>query len=171
MRRKAFFSFHFNGDHWRASQIRNIGVVSGNEPVSDNAWERIRRRGDAAIRAWIEKQLKGRSCTVVLIGRETASRKWVDYEIKRSWNLGKGVLGIYIHKLKNQQGKSDRKGANPFRGIRVGKQSLTNLISVYDPHQRISRGVYSYIANNLPNWIEKAIENRTRAGSTKIRMR
>lgn len=38
---------------------------------------------------------------VVLIGEDTAKRKWVKYEIKKAWNEGKGVLGIYIHNLKD----------------------------------------------------------------------
>lgn len=37
---------------------------------------------------WIDNQLKGKSCTIVLIGAETANRKWIKYEIKKSWELG-----------------------------------------------------------------------------------
>lgn len=45
MSRKAFYSFHFKPDSWRASQVRNIGVVDGNQPVSDNDWEDVKKRG------------------------------------------------------------------------------------------------------------------------------
>ena len=38
-----------------------------------------------------------RSCVIVLIGTETASRKWVQYEIKEAWKRGKGIVGIYIN--------------------------------------------------------------------------
>jgi hypothetical protein len=41
MGRKAFFSFHFKNDVIRASQVRNMGVLEGNEPVSDNSWETV----------------------------------------------------------------------------------------------------------------------------------
>lgn len=30
MPRKIFYSFHYQRDSWRASKIRNIGVVEGN---------------------------------------------------------------------------------------------------------------------------------------------
>jgi hypothetical protein len=36
-----FFSFHYQPDNWRAPQVRNIGVVEGNQPVRDNDWETI----------------------------------------------------------------------------------------------------------------------------------
>ena len=51
-----------------------------------------------------------RSCVVVLIGSETASRKWVQYEIEQGWKRGKGVVGIYIHNLKDRFGCQDDKG-------------------------------------------------------------
>lgn len=42
-----------------------------------------------------------RSCVIVLIGTETASRKWVQYEIKEAWKRGKGIVGIYINFISN----------------------------------------------------------------------
>src|SRR2546427_6326187 len=97
MARKVLFSFHFKADAWRASQVRNMGVVEGNSPVSDNDWESIKRGGSQRIEKWIDSQLKGRSCTVVLVGANTAGRRWINYEIGESWDTGKGVLGICIH--------------------------------------------------------------------------
>ena len=38
-KRQVFFSFHFNNDVMRVQQIRNIGVIEGNTPVSVNDWE------------------------------------------------------------------------------------------------------------------------------------
>ena len=38
MARKAFYSFHYKNDNWRASTVRNIGSVEGNKPASDNDW-------------------------------------------------------------------------------------------------------------------------------------
>ena len=39
MARKCFYSFHYQPDNVRASQVRNIGAIEGNQPVSDNDWE------------------------------------------------------------------------------------------------------------------------------------
>lgn len=40
MARKVFYSFLHQRDNWRASKIRSIGVVEGNQPTSYNKWKR-----------------------------------------------------------------------------------------------------------------------------------
>ena len=50
MKRKVFYSFHYEPDSWRASQVRNMGEVEGNEPVSPNDWEEIKKGKDDAIK-------------------------------------------------------------------------------------------------------------------------
>mgnify|MGYP000958411919 FL=1 len=117
MARRVFFSFHYDRDSWRVSQVRNSNVVSGYDksPFYDKAgWESIKRQGDQAIKNWIDNQLKGTSVTVVLIGKETASRTWVKYEIQKSIELGKGLIGIDISKISNQRGETDETGSNPL---------------------------------------------------------
>ena len=116
-KRQVFYSFHYKRDNWRAAKIRNIGVIEGNKLASDNDWEAVKRGGDSQIEKWIDEQLKSRSCTIVLIGEETDKRKWVQYEIKKSWNDGKGILGIHIHNLKDQYQRQSIKGINPFRVV------------------------------------------------------
>src|SRR6266571_1764697 len=104
MARRAFYSFHYKPDNWRASQVRNMGVIEGNSPASDNDWESIAAGGDEKIAKWIDDQLYGKSVAIVLIGASTAGRKWINYEITKAWNDTKGVLGVYIHNLKNREG-------------------------------------------------------------------
>lgn len=164
MARKAFYSFHFVPDCWRASQVRNIGVVEGNSPVSDNDWEEVKKKGDKAIQDWIDGQLKGRSVTVVLIGENTAGRKWIEYEIKKSWNDGKGVVGIYIHNLKDSNSTQSKKGSNPFAAFTVGndKKKLSDIVKAYDPPYSSSTNVYDHIKDNLEKWVEEAIEIRNK---------
>jgi hypothetical protein len=162
MARRVFFSFHYKPDNWRASQVRNIGAIEGNSPVSDNDWEEVKKGGDKAIQNWIDGQLKGRSCTIVLIGEKTAGRKWIKYEIETSWNSGKGVLGIYIHNLKDSDENQSNKGRNPFDDFtmkRDGKK-LSSIVKAYDPPYSISTNVYDYISENLENWVEEAITIR-----------
>ena len=67
-KRQVFFSFHYNRDSWRASQVRNMGKVDGNSTFSDNDWEEVRYKSDTKIKEWIDKQLAMRSCLVVLVG-------------------------------------------------------------------------------------------------------
>lgn len=162
MARRVFYSFHFDPDNWRASQVRNIGAIEGNAPASDNEWETVKRGGDQAIQRWIDNQLSGRGCTIVLIGSATANRKWINYEIMKSWNDGKGVLGIYIHRLKDQRGQQTSKGQNPFDfiSLKQGTVRLSTVVPSYDPPQFDSTAVYDHIKNNLATWIENAIRIR-----------
>jgi len=162
MARKAFFSFHYKPDNWRASQVRNAGMVEGNQPVSDNDWERIVSRGDGAIQAWIDGQMSGRQCVVVLIGRATAGRKWINYEIKKGWDDKRGVVGIYIHGLKDRNGDQSSKGRNPFDGFTVGskRKELSSVVKAYDPPYTSSTNVYEYIKDNMADWVEEAVSIR-----------
>lgn len=162
MKRKVFFSFHYKPDCSRASQIRNMGVLEGNKPASDNDWESVKKGGSAAIRSWIDRQLKGRSCTVVLVGEKTAGRKWIKYEISKSWHYGKGIMGIYIHNLKDLNQKKTRKGRDPFEYIplKVKGKKLSRIVRSYNPPFRDSKKVYAYIKKNLGKWIEEAIKVR-----------
>jgi hypothetical protein len=164
--RKVFYSFHFIPDNWRAAQVRNIGVIEGNTPVSDNDWEEVKKKGEKAIQEWIDGQLKGRSCTVVLIGENTAGRKWIEYEIKKSWDNGKGLVGIYIHNLKNSEGQQSEKGKNPFENFTLTvdgkKKKLSEIVRAYDPPYTRSTNVYNNIEENLENLVEEAITIRNK---------
>ncbi len=163
MARRVFYSFHYDPDSSRASQVRNIGVVEGNKPAADNDWETIKKGGDAKIKAWIDAQLDGRSCTVVLIGADTAGRKWIDYEILTSWNSEKGLVGIYIHNLKDFSGQQTSKGSNPFTTFTMNRDQskMSSIVKAYDPPSSDSKAVYKYISDNLSAWIEEAVKIRT----------
>ena len=93
--------------------MRGIDVIEGSKPASDYDWETVKKGGDTAIEKWIADQIKGWSCTVVLVGTKTARRKWITYEIIQSWNKKMGVVGIYIHGLTNSDGKVSNKGRKP----------------------------------------------------------
>lgn len=162
MAKHVFYSFHYIPDCSRVSQVRNIGMIDANCPAHDNDWERIKQGGDAAIQRWIDDQLKGRSCTVVMIGTLTCGRKWIDYEIRKSWTEGKGVVGVHIHNLKNFQGLQSSRGLNPFVTTTVngGRTSLADIVKAYEPPSSDSKQVYAHIAANLPGWIDEAIQIR-----------
>lgn len=160
MARQVFFSFHYKPDNWRVSTVRNIGAIEGNKPASDNDWETVTEAGEAAIEKWISNQMSGRSCTVVLVGSGTANRKWINYEIKKSWNDGKGIVGVRIHNLKNSMGKQSTKGANPFSNFTVDGENMADIVKLYDPPYTTSTSTYDYISKNIGSWIEEAIKIR-----------
>ena len=73
---------------------------------------------------------------------------------------GKGLLGIYVHNLKNKDGVQSSKGSNPFSTYNVGNNNLSNIVKAYDPPYSTSTYVYNNIKENLSDWIETAIEIR-----------
>ncbi len=160
MARRVFYSFHYKEDSWRVSQVRNIGALEGNMPASDNDWEQVKKGGDAAIEKWIENQMKNRTCTLVLIGANTAKRKWINYEIIKSWNDEMGVAGIYIHGLKNEKGEKSKKGDNPFDFLTFKNNKLSTKVKCYDPPGTKSEEIYDWIANNIAQIVEEAIKVR-----------
>ncbi|MBX3047663.1 MAG: TIR domain-containing protein [Anaerolineales bacterium] len=108
MTRKVFFSFEYS-DVWRANVVRKSWVAIGREAagfIDAAEIETIRRRGDDAIRRWIDTQMAGTSVTVVLVGAETCKSKWVKYEVERTISLGKGLLQVNISMIKDQYGKT-----------------------------------------------------------------
>ena len=161
MKRRVFYSFHYEPDIWRANMVRNIGVVEGNEPATGNDWEAVKKGGNKAIKNWIGHQMVNRSCTVVLVGKNTAGREWINYEIIKSWNDRMGVVGIRIHGLKNQDGHVSSPGKNPFSYISMKSgTSLSSVVKCYDPSGRDSKERYDWIEEHLSDAIEEAISIR-----------
>ena len=157
MARKVFTSFHYIPDNWRASTVRSIGKIEGNSIVSANRWEEVTNGGDSAIKKWINDNMTGKSCVIVLVGQNTAGRKWIKYEIERAWNENKGILGIYIHNLKDSKGNQSNKGRNPFEDFTVGNKKLSSIVKCYNPNYSTSTNVYNYIKENIVDWVEEAI--------------
>jgi hypothetical protein len=160
MARRVFFSFHHQGDIKRVGQIRNSWVTKVNQEdagfVDAAEWESIKRQGDDAVKRWIARQLDGTSVTVVLIGNETANRRWVLHEIVESHNKGNGLLGIYIHNCKDLDGRTCMKGTNPFDKVSIdGTGQL--LSSIYPFYDWVNDNGYA----NLGRWVDAAA---TKAG-------
>jgi len=111
MARKVFFSFKYE-DVSRAMIVRNSWVVQGKTSAGfiDKAdFEEIKKKGDKAIKTWIDDQLKGTSVTVVLIGEKTCKSKWVQYEIDASIERGNRILAIDVSKINDLQGKQSKR--------------------------------------------------------------
>ncbi len=158
-KKQIFYSFHFDNDVMRVQQIRNIGVIEGNEPVSKNDWEEIRKNDDA-VKKWIDDNMKYKSCVVVLVGEETAKRPWVKYEIKKAWKDGKGLLGIHIHNIKCPRTGTCNKGSNPFDQFTFDDRSkLSSIVKCYNPN---SYDAYNNISDNIADWIDEAISARSK---------
>lgn len=160
-KRQVFFSFEYRKDVWRAAQVRNMGKVSDDSTFSDNDWEEVKYKSDSAIEKWIDEQMKERSCLVVLIGKSTSTRKWVKYEIEKAYELNKGIVGIYIHKLKDKDGNQTDQGSNPFYSVFTNSgERLSNYVTCFNSSYQSSQYVYEDIENHIESLIENAIINK-----------
>lgn len=157
MARRVFFSFHFDRDIWRANVVRNSWVTHDDREEAGywdaSLWEEAKKSGDTAIRRMIDNGLEGTSVTAVLIGFETSGREWVQYEIKKSYERGNGLIGVYIHNVKDRFGRSDRVGQNPFGRIYTEQSNRKRYFSdLYSTYDWINDNGYS----NIAKWIEDA---------------
>lgn len=163
--RRVFFSFHYERDHWRAAQIRQlcVGSLCANDRETENPGS------ESNVVEWIDAQLKNADCTVVLIGSETADRRWINYEIVKSWSDGKGVLGIDIHSLSDERGQHCLVGQNPFDKIVINGRSLSNIVPVYKPWHANDADARDYINRHIADWVENAILIRDQYTQSHVR--
>lgn len=98
MARKVFFSFHYQ-DIMNANIVRNNGQFKPSSETGfydSSLWEDAKTKGDAAIQKLIDTGLHNTSVTVFLVGEQTYDRKWCKYELEKSINDRKGLLGIQL---------------------------------------------------------------------------
>lgn len=157
MARRAFFSFHYTRDIWRANVVRNSWMTHADRTAAGfwdaSLWEEAKRKGRAAIERMIDVGLQNTSVTVVLIGAQTAYRDYVRYEIAESHGRGKGLLGIYIHNISDQRGNEDVIGDNPFAQLYFDNNGRrTYLSEIYPTYYWFGDDGYL----NIGSWIEAA---------------
>jgi len=149
MAHRVFFSFYYERDIWRASQVRNSWVTKPDREAAGfwdaASWEEVKNKGDEATKRWIRDQLGGTTVTVVLIGTVTSERKYIQYEIDQSWERGNGLIGIYIHKIKDKDGNTELKGADPF--VKMGYKNIKTYDWIDDDGYE-----------NIGNWVELAYQ-------------
>ena len=161
MARRVFFSFHYEEDINRSMVVRNSWVTQGKEVAGfiDKAeFEKVKKEGKEAVCRWIDKQLVGTSVTVVLIGKETLNRPFVQYEIRKSIERGNAIIGVYIHNIKDMITQKTSIKGNPHTiiGYYEGK-----IPAYFD---NVCDGIYDYSQNNgysnLGIWIEEAAQKK-----------
>lgn len=145
MAHRTFFSFHYERDVQRSSVVRKSSQFKDQidaEWIDASLWEES-KKNDSAIRRLIANALDRTTVTAVLIGSQTANRRWVNYEIKESVARGNGLLGIYIHNIVGFDGRTAAKGINP----------LPSWVKTYD-------WVRDDGYQNLGQWVDHAYEMR-----------
>lgn len=158
MARSVFYSFHYQNDISRVMIVRNRWVTYGGQIISgviDHAeFEKIKRSGEEPIKRWINEQLKGTSATIVLIGKETLNRPYVQYEICQSINKGNAIIGVYINNLKDLLGNTSV-ACDCHTCIGTQKNDpiyFDEIATIYDYY-------YDDGYNNLNLWVESELHN------------
>jgi len=155
--KSVFYSFHYDRDAWRVQQVINMGALEGQPILSAQDWEAVTRQGDPAIKNWIADQMKYKSAVVVLVGAQTASRPWVRYEIGYAWDNYKPLVGVRIHGLADETGRTDTAGANPFNHVTLKNgNKVGDYVPLYSPSGSNSQAVYASIKENLTTWVDSA---------------
>lgn len=158
MARRVYFAFHYQNDISRVNVVRNSWLThEGREDAGffdASLWEKAKKTGDDTIKRMINNGLDGTTVTVFLLGSQTAERKWVRYELEKSYERGNGMLAIRIHKIKNFQGQTALNGANIFDQFHItdSNGTLTYLSSLYPIYDWVDNDGYA----NLGDWVEKA---------------
>ena len=146
-----------------------IGQKGSTNTFMDKAeWETVERKGEVAVKSWIDRQMVGTGVTVVLIGQQTATRPYVKYEIQQSIRHRKGILGIHIHGIKDPKRRTTRMGLNPLHDFTVmrdhpwfglfgvkSEQRLSDIFQTFDWEEDNGR-------KNMPDWIEEAAQRANR---------
>jgi hypothetical protein len=79
MARRVFFSFHYQRDIWRVNQIRSIPNVTGCASAGfqdASIWEDAKKKGDAAIKALINKGLENTSVCMMFWPEIQRGQRW-----------------------------------------------------------------------------------------------
>src|SRR5260221_8816151 len=102
-RRHVFISHHHKDDtsvDAMTSLLKGAGCDIRNSSIRalrPENQERMRNGmvKDETIRRWLRTKISWAGAVVVLIGRDTHSRPWVDWEIKEAVRQGKRVVGVW----------------------------------------------------------------------------
>ena len=118
MARRVFFSFHYQDViDFRANVVRNNWVTKDREAAGffdASIWEDAKKTSDIALKRLINKEVQNTTVTVVLIGSDTYSRRWVRYEIIKSMAKGNKILGVHINGIADKYQRAKSLGPNPF---------------------------------------------------------
>jgi len=101
-RRHVFISHHHADDSLVDSltkllsscgyEIRNSSIRA--KPANQQRLERGEVK-DATIKRLLRMKMSWASTVVVIIGKDTHSREWVNWEIEKANSLGKKIVGVY----------------------------------------------------------------------------
>ncbi|GAA4754127.1 TIR domain-containing protein [Nocardioides endophyticus] len=156
MAKTVFYSFHYTHDVHRVQLVKNINALEGQPILNSQDWEKVSRGGTAAIQKWIDEQMAYKKAVLVLIGKETATRPWVKYEIQKAWADKRPLLGIRIHGL-SSMGTVDSVGGNPFTNAGITGVPIFDPTTLDRQGKIDSQGTYNNLSDKIETWSSQGV--------------
>lgn len=132
MAKRVYFAFHYQDViDFRANVVRNHWMTKPHREAAGffdaSLWEDAKKHGDIAIKRLINAGLENTTVTCVLIGSRTFSRRWVTYEIMKSFKRGNEILAIHINSITGKDRKTKTLGPDPlhYLGVTYSDSGLT----------------------------------------------
>ena len=107
MARRVFFSFHYQDViDFRANVVRQHWLTKPDREAAGffdaSIWEKVKLAGDVGIKRVINAGLNGTTVTCVLIGSNTYARRWVRYEVMKSFRRGNSLFAVHINSIREE---------------------------------------------------------------------
>jgi len=101
-KRRIFLSFHMDD----RPQVQGFRLMASNpkldiEFYDGSLQESVNSEQNSYVRGVIRENIQRCSVVVCLIGNGTSSRDWVDWELRTTYEMGKGICGV---RLKDSRG-------------------------------------------------------------------
>lgn len=127
-----FISHHGkDDDHVQRLKQRLIGngYLIRNSSI-DSTKHRDVRPSDAVIGRLLRKGINWAGTFICLIGKDTHTRPWVNYEIRQAYLQGKKIVGVYAHGSANSVELPE--AYKKYGGSALGWNSLDRLGNILD---------------------------------------
>ena len=130
---KNIFISHHGADDKQLQDLKKRIKDKGFDPRNssvDSTKHQARRPSDAVIARYLKRCIKWAGTFICLIGEDTHSRPWVNYEIKQAHIQGKPIVGIYKHGCSNSVELPE--AFKKYGGSPIGWNSLDKLGDILD---------------------------------------
>lgn len=131
------FISHYSGDVERLRRLKELltdadSIVRNSSAEEDKDGGLVRRGhqvSDATIARYLRAGIKWAGTVILIIGKETHNRPWVNWEIKEAHNQGKQIIGIYDKGCKDAELPEAYKR---YGGSPIGWGSIDKLAGMLD---------------------------------------
>lgn len=149
---KNIFISHFGKDDRHVQSLKdrliNKGYNVRNFSIDSTKHKDGRIPSDAVIQRYLRIRVKSSSTFICLIGPETHTRKWVNYEIRLAHLYGKRIVGVYTHGSNNSVELPEaykRYGSPPIGWNSIGKLGEIidgKNVAAQNPDGSIAKPIY-----------------------------